>query len=341
MPPSPKPSATKFAIELDGVRVGVASWVEGGEPVGTVVETALGPNVARKKHVTTIRWTPIKISIGMGMGSPLFDWIKAFIARMDTKKNGAIIVFDAAGRPRSRMEWLNGAITELCFPAPDATDRSEGQLVITIQPARTILRDAAQEARLAAPPKTKAWLLSNFRIAIDNITGDTRRVSRIESIVVRRSITEYRDGGSRDVTIILGPQHVSDVILTLPDGQAKEFARWADDFLVQGHSSDADERNGAIDFLDPGMRPLFTLSLKHLGIFRLARERVATAKNVTAKAKAYLYCEELLFDRAPGITPAPERQAGRAAAKKALTKKVAKRPARRPPARNLNRPPRR
>lgn len=331
MPPAPKPAATKFAIELDGVRVGVASWVEGGEPVGTVVETALGPNVARKKHVATIKWTPMKVTIGLGMGSLLFDWIKAFLARQDIKKNGAIITFDAAGRPRSRMEWVSGSIIEVAFPAPDAADRSEGQLILTIQPQRTIQRDAAQEPRLAAPPKTRPWLLSNFRIAIDNIASDTRRVSRIESIVVRRSVTEYRDGASREVTIILGAQHITDVILTLPDGQANEFARWADDFLVQGHASDADERNGTIDLLDPSMRPLFTLSLKHLGIYRLARERAATGKNVSARAKAYLYCEELLFDRAPAITPAPARQAGRAARKKAVSKKAAKRPARRRP----------
>lgn len=328
MPPSPKPSTTKFAIELNGTRVGIPSWVEGGEPVGTVVENALGPNVALKKHVTTIKWTPIKVTIGMGMGAALFDWVKAFLARMDTKKNGAIIAFDAAGRPRSRMDWLNGAITEVCFPAPDATDRSEGQLVLTIQPQRTIQRNAAGEARLLAPPKTRPWLLSNFRIAIDNIPGDTRRVSRIESIIVRRSVTELREGGSRDVTIVLGPQHVSDVILTLPDGQANEFAQWAEDFLVQGHASDADERNGTIDFLDPSLRPLFTLSLMHLGIFRLARERAAAGTSTVAKAKAYLYCEEVRLDRAAGITAAPARGAGRAV-KKAAAKKVAAGPARR------------
>jgi hypothetical protein len=327
MPPASRPSAaSRYVIELDGVRVGIASWVEGGEPVGTVVATSLGPANVQKKHVTTIKWTPIKVTLGMGMGSPLFDWIKAFLGRQDTKKNGAIIVFDAAGRPRSRVDWLSGSITEVAFPAPDATDRAEGQLVVTIQPQRTTQRDAAHEARLAAPPKTRPWLLSNFRIAIDNIASDTRRVSRIESIVVRRSITEYRDGASREVSIILGPQQVTDVILTLPDGQANECARWADDFLVQGHSSDADERNATIDYLDPSMRPLCTMTLRHLGIYRLAREQAATAKNVTAKAKAYLYCEELLFDRAPAIAPSPARKAGRVAAKKSVSKKAVKRP---------------
>jgi len=31
----------------------------------------------QKKHVTTIKWTPIKIISGMGMGSALLPWIKA------------------------------------------------------------------------------------------------------------------------------------------------------------------------------------------------------------------------------------------------------------------------
>lgn len=325
MPPSPKPTTTRFAIELDGVRVGVPAWVEGGEPVGTVVESSLGPANVQKKNVTTIKWTPIKIrtGLGMGMGAPLFDWIKAFLARQDTKKNGAIIAFDAAGRPRSRLEWVSGSITSVEFPAPDAADRGEGLLTITIHPRRTIERKASQEARLVSA-KTRPWLLSNFRLAIDNIPTDTRRIIRIETITVRRAITEYQDGGSREVSIILGPQRVSDVILTLPDGFATEFARWADDFLVQGHSSDADERTGTIEYVDPAFRPLFTMTLRHLGIYRLARERAATAKNVTAKAKAYLYCEELLFDRAPAISPAAKKTP----AKKTAGRKAAKVPAR-------------
>lgn len=312
MPPSPAASTTAFVLELDGARVGLAASYEGGEPVGDVVEVSLGGGNMLKKHVGNVRWTPIKVSLGVGMGDALFQWIKAFVARQGTRKNGAIIAFGANGKALSRLEWRNGQIVEVTFPGGDAADRSEGRITLTIQPEATIARDAAQEPRLTVGPKPKRWIRGNFRVTVDNIPTDTRRISRTEDFVVRQQVVEYRDGSARFPRIVLGAQKVGDVILTLPERQSSQFAAWAEDFLVQGHSSDSDERNGTFDYLDPSLRPLMTLSFRHLGIYRLARERAAAGDTV-AKAKACLYCEEVVLDRPAATGAAPQRRLRKAA----------------------------
>lgn len=313
-------AATKFALELDGVRVGLLAWAEGGEAVGDVVEVSLGGGNMQKKHVGNVRWAPIRISFGIAMGQALYDWIKAFLALQAARKDGAIIAFGANGKARWRLDWRNGQIIEIRFPGGDGADRAEGLITLTIQPQGTMLRDAKQEPALGAVLKPKRWVRGNFRVALDNIPGDTRRILRTGDVVVRRTITEYRDGASRFPSIILGPQKISDWLLTLPEGQAGEFAAWAEDFLVQGHSSDADERNGTFEYLDPAMRPLLTLGFKHLGIYRLAREPDAADKAGVARIKAYLYCEALDFDRPATIKSAPKRRARKAAPKRKARK---------------------
>jgi hypothetical protein len=315
MPASNRIAAAKIVIELDGARVGTAAWVEGGEPVGEVVETSLGPTSTQKKNVTNIRWTPIKIRTGIGMGQELHAWIKAFVARQSVKKNGAIILFGANGKARSRLDWRDGQIIEVVFPGGDAADRGEGLVTLTIQPESTRAKNAPQEPPMTGG-KQRPWPRSNFRVALDNIPNDLRRAMRVDDIVIRQEVTEYRDGGSRFPRIVLGRQKVGDVIITLPDGQANELAAWAEDFLVQGHSSDSDERSGTFDYLDPRMQPLFTLGFRHLGIYRLAREPALTGKG--AVTKAYLYCEEMQFERAAAV---PKVRAAKKVAKKKARKR--------------------
>lgn len=317
-------ASTKFALELDGVRVGFLAWAEGGEAVGDVVEVSLGGGNMQKKHVGNVRWAPIRIAFGIAMGQPLYDWIKAFLALQAARKDGAVIAFGANGKARWRLDWRNGQIVEVCFPGGDGADRAEGLITLTIQPQSTLLREDKQGPALGAALKPKRWVRGNFRVALDNIPGDTRRILRTGDVVVRRTITEYRDGASRFPSIILGPQKISDWLLTLPEGQAGEFAAWAEDFLVQGHSSDADERNGSFEYLDPAMRPLLTLGFKHLGIYRLARERDAADKSGLARMKACLYCEALTLDRPASIKSATVKSAAKPRRRKAVAKRKAR-----------------
>lgn len=291
-------SAGKFAIELEDVSVGYASTVEGGEPVGDAVSHAPDASGLVKKSLANVHYAPIRIAVGLGMGKELAEWVTAFTARKADVKNGAIVFLDYGGQVRSRLAWTKGRIIEVRFPGPDSTDHGAGEIVIIIQPEFTRLT-AGGGGRVSLGGKTqKAWLLSNFRIAIDGIPNDSGYVSRMEAMVVRQSLVADPIGDLRAFDAKLGPQEVSDVVLTVAEAHSGEFAQWAETFLVQGNSGDQDERNGTLEFLSPSMEVLARLSLRHLGILRVARVRVESGNSVIARVTVQMFCEEVLFSPA-------------------------------------------
>lgn len=298
-------SAGKFLIELEGALVGAASSVEGGDFVGEVSRQAADPTGLVKKHIANVQVAPLTLTIGLGMGKELAGWVSAFTARTAAAKDGAIVFVDHDGRIRSRLEWWNGLITQVRFPGGDATDRSTGEITVTIEPER-VTTSAGGGAQASIPPKThKAWTRNTFRVHVDSVANDTMFASRVEEVVVSRAIAADPVGERRGVGPSYGPQEVSDVIITIPEDHGSEFAQWLDDFLVKGNNGDGSERSGMFEYLGPSLEELAALSFKHLGITRVARERTEAGNSVTARVKVHLYCEEVLFASGSTTETAP------------------------------------
>ena len=69
-----------------------------------------------------------------------------------------------------------------------------------------------------------------------------------------------------------------------------------DTIWVFAQSSDGTPSSGTLELLSPTLVPLFTLTLKGLGIYRLTRapaEATATGAAGIAKMTARMYCQEL------------------------------------------------
>ena len=89
---------------------------------------------------------------------------------------------------------------------------------------------------------------------------------------------------------------IGDLVITFPEASSKEFVAWHEDFVVKGNSGDDKERSGKLELLSPTLQPLFTLTLKGLGIYRLTRapaEVTATGAEGIAKMTARMYCQDL------------------------------------------------
>jgi hypothetical protein len=212
------------------------------------------------------------------------------------------VFLDFNYREQSRLEWARGLLTEISFPALDAASRSSAEFTLTIRPETTSTKSGSQTAKAGFSQKARKNLLSsNFRLALDGIPTAARRVSQIDAITVRRAITESAVGAVRGPTTAAGSQEVSHVVLTLSGEQATDFEQWFDDFVIKGRNTDADERNGTLDFMDAAFREsLFTLTFKHLGITRIVRDRLESGSAVLVPAKVNLYCEEMTFTPGAG-----------------------------------------
>ena len=132
-------TAGKFAMQLDGADVGFVVSVEGGEPFGEVVE-APPVGVRVDKHIGGVRYAPIVVEVGTSMAAAFREWVDAMLQGRPTAKNGAISFLDYNMKERTRLEWTAGLITEVGFPALDASSKDAAVMRVTIQPERSTFR---------------------------------------------------------------------------------------------------------------------------------------------------------------------------------------------------------
>ena len=76
--------------------------------------------------------------------------------------------------------------------------------------------------------------------------------------------------------------------------------------MIKGNSGQDQERNGTLEFLTPNLQDvLFTLDLRHLGIFKIAPEKAEAGGENIRRVKAEMYCEDIGFSYGPspaGVT---------------------------------------
>ena len=84
----------RFSLDIDGYNVGFLKKFSGLAMEADIVSNDLGPDNVQKKHVSNIKWTPGKATVGIGMGKGMYDWIKAAFDKGYVTKNGSFTSAD-------------------------------------------------------------------------------------------------------------------------------------------------------------------------------------------------------------------------------------------------------
>jgi hypothetical protein len=109
-----------FLVELDGVSAGDVKNFQGGGAVAEVIREKPGADHTVRKHIGAVHYDDIVLTCGTGMTKAFYDWVARASTGQGGLKNGAVIVFEG-GKEISRLDWIGGQITEIDFPALDAT----------------------------------------------------------------------------------------------------------------------------------------------------------------------------------------------------------------------------
>jgi len=284
---------TGTSLELGGVASGRLRSFEGGEAVGNVVSGEAGPNMVVPKRITGASYTDLSMSFGAGMSSDLYDWITATLQRQDAPKDGSVLMIDFNGVGRLRQDFFHGLISEIGFPACDASSKDPAYLTLKITPEYTRMASSTGKASSFGIAKVARLLPSNFRLSIDGL--DCTGVSKIDAILVTQESSPSQIGEQRDSEKQPGVLEISNLAITVADDDQNGFSDWFDQFVIKGDSSA--RKNGTLEYLDPGLKsPIFTLTFNGLGIFRLARPRMDAGSNTIAVLRAEMYCEQILFE---------------------------------------------
>ena len=296
-------SAGHFMLELDGVAAGFLPHVEGGNVVAEVVSEKLGPGNLVKKRLGLVKFEDITLQTGANMSKVFYQWVKDTIEQRYVRKNGAIVLTDYNQKEMSRVEFFNGLITEVIFPAADAASKIPVFLQVKITP-EMIRSNRFYSGKTYSQPmqKQKNWLASNYRFNINGLEAATARTSKISAPTIKIKMGGDVVGEQRVKVAVPAGVEISNLTAWVSAASSEPLYRWFEDFVLKGNNADNMERTGILEYLNPSdpsqKEVLFRLTFDHLGIFKLSRDMSGVPSGGVAHDKAEMYMENMRFDYA-------------------------------------------
>jgi hypothetical protein len=260
-----------------------------------VVANDLGPDNVQKKHVSNIKWTAGKATVGIGMGKGMYDWIKQSFDKAYEPKSGYFVSGDFNYKAQSRLDFEDALITSVTVPKLDGSSKDAAYFDVEFEPERVRWsKGGGEDIRSKVGPKQKAWLCSNFRFELGGLPCN--RVASIDSFTWKCAIAADQIGIFREPT-----KHPAKV--TVPDLKVSismaDYQAWADDakkWFVDGQHVEANEYTGRIVFLGPDMKEeQGEITLENVGFKKFSKDDAEANSEKIARFNVELYVERMVF----------------------------------------------
>ncbi|MFM7051276.1 MAG: hypothetical protein ACKOYN_03965 [Planctomycetota bacterium] len=242
-------SASTMVIELNGKTHDLLS-AEGGVMVGSVQV------VGGVKSVGKAACQPLVVKVPGHVAPTMLE-----LHAKGEFVSGAVVNFDAEGKPVRRHEFSNALITEISLGALDASSKDALTATVVLEPASSVVRSGkdATGKRPAKDEQPKSMLRSNFRITIDGQTYPrTVSLGAIESKSARKGTAIGKAGTAVDSPNLK-------IVLSALERDALEA--WYRETVLEGRGSNKPLR---VEMLDGSMKNvLFALESPSVGILSL------------------------------------------------------------------------
>jgi hypothetical protein len=289
---APAPSMPQtYAVSLGGVATGLSASTTGGTMhVGYDKESSSSTTEYFKKHLKDDdAYDPITLQVGLGMKSPIFDWMKAAWQKpgaSNTKRDGEIAALDFNMKVMDVLEFHDARLVETKFPVLLRTSSTDlGGLTMKINPEYTSWHDGSGN-----PPQgssNTAASLHGFRLMLDGLDADAPQ--RIESFTVKTTPPAPTADQRVDFP---------NLVVTLDKSKASSWMGWFDEFAVQHQDNDTHEHSGTLELLDADGDVLATIQLQGVGIVRMARTAPSALPQAGVPSITVdLYVEKMAFSK--------------------------------------------
>lgn len=277
----------KQAFIIDNDPVGFVNWAYGGFYKGYAQSSNRG-EYRQDKHLVEVKTTPLVTNIGLGLGSPIYEWIANSWQAQVKKDCGIAVVNPNDMRIVSQWNCLDAYISEVRIPACDSTSNVTGDLTVTIIPNRVeYLRGGGSTIRIA--PTKKSWLTSNFRVEIGHLPTDN--VVAIDTFNWKMELVEDRDypGGLRPSI------ELPDLKLTM-GGNLNDIESW----MTWSHSwleeSGGDKFPGSLQLLDGLQNELARINFQNMGPLYFGMKSTEANREDAKLFRVGLFCEGMTLE---------------------------------------------
>lgn len=308
MPENKPYTGGKFTLELDQREsAGFVNAIDGGhfKSAGTVASMVGADNYVTK-YTGKPSYDDITITVGMAMSPKFWGWVKASLDYKPERRNGALVGYDFNYKERSRRSFYGALISEIGFPALDASSKNNAALNIKITPERmeykkgdgSSLSGGAAQDQMA---KQKRWLTSNFRFELDKFKGDASlRNCKIEAFTVKQNVITNPVGTELDTRREVGRLELPSIVVTFPESDNEKWMRWFDDAVAKGNRADQ-YTTGFISYLgSDGQAELLRIELAGVSLVSLEIDKWEAHKESIANTKATLNVEQMTLKPGKG-----------------------------------------
>ena len=290
-------TAGRFALDVDGFNVGYLKKFSGLAMEADIATNDLGPDNVQKKHVSTIKWTPGKVIVGIGMGKGMYDWIKAAFHKGYVTKNGTFTSADFNYKAQSSLTFQNALITGVTSPKLDGSSKDAAYFDIEFEAEMVRwAKGGGEDIRGKIGPKQKQWLCSNFAFELDGLPCD--RVATVDSFTWKCAVATDMLGIHRENTKHPCKVTVPDLKISISYADHQAWADAARKWFIDGHCREEDERNGRILFLGPQMdrgKPIGEVVLQNVGFKKFSDEDAEANSEKIKRFNVELYVEHMEF----------------------------------------------
>lgn len=292
----------RFTLELDQREpAGFITALDGGhfKAAGAIVSNS-GNDFYTTKYTGKPQYDDITITVGMAMSPKFWGWVKASLDNEPQRRNGALVGYDFSFCERTRRSFYGALISEIGFPALDASSKSNAALNIKITPERMDFKKgdgsklSGGEAQNQVS-KQKLWLTSNFRFELDKFRGDPNlRNVKIEAFTVKQNVIANPVGNDLDTRREVGRLELPQIVVTIPESSVEPWMKWYDDAIARGNRADQ-YATGFISYFssDQAQTELMRIELAGVSLASIEIDKYEAQKEGIAQAKITLNIEEM------------------------------------------------
>jgi tail tube protein gp19 len=306
-------SSGQFELTIDGHQsTAYIKSVEGGFVRATVADDPTGGNERRVKHIATVEVDPISVEVGLTGAGDVLSWIQGSWNRQWSRRNGEISHANFDLRETYRHEFFDALMTDVTFPALDATSKDGGFLKFKFQPETIKINNkngseegtgsgARIRARVGQQVKQKLWSPSAFRFRLDGL-DEMAHVNKLESFTITQTIKKLYTGADRFPQIEPTGIKFPNLTGTIPLQHARGLMQWHQEYIHTGSQDKPSQRTGAIDFLSTDRKStLFSIGLFEIGILFAGVESATAGSDQLKRVKFELFVHRMELD-VPGAS---------------------------------------
>jgi len=221
-------TAGRFALEIDGIAGGWLYSCEGGNTISEVVSEKLPLEHHVRKHIAGVKFEDISFTCGTGMSKGFWHKMKESFDDSVKRVDGVIHYCDYDSHIRMSREFHQALVTEVGFPALDASSKDAAKMTFKLAPEWTQLKKGdgskiSGSQYSIGSGQQKKWLPSNFRLSIDGLDKACKWVNKVDALSIKQKVVDSLLGETREPRREPADISLPNMVITAPESHMRSF----------------------------------------------------------------------------------------------------------------------